>query len=122
MLNKNHFIRFLRHCFLGNGGHLWPLFLRHCFLGNGGHLWPLFLRHCFLGNDKKNIFQVVCGQNLLAPEVFTFDFLKILEAIFEFATRKKAKNGINLCAVGIANACRSGKIEIENVEYDFKRE
>ena len=106
MLNKNHFIRFLR----------------HCFLGNGGHLWPLFLRHCFLGNDKKNIFQVVCGQNLLAPEVFTFDFLKSLEAIFEFATRKKAINGINLCAVGIANACRSGKIEIENVEYDFKRE
>ena len=40
---------------------------------------------------------------------------------FEFATRKEAMNGMNLCAVGIANAVKNGKIVIEDVEYDFKR-
>ena len=41
---------------------------------------------------------------------------------FEFATRKEAMNGMNLCAVGIANAAENGKIVIGDVEYDFKRE
>ena len=41
---------------------------------------------------------------------------------FEFATRKEAMNGMNLCAVGIANAAKNGKIVIGDVEYDFKRE
>ena len=41
---------------------------------------------------------------------------------FEFATRKEAMNGMNLCAFGIANAAKNGKIVIGDVEYDFKRE
>ena len=44
------------------------------------------------------------------------------ESRFEFATRNEAMNGMNLCAVGIANAVKNGKIVIEDVEYDFKRE
>ena len=41
---------------------------------------------------------------------------------FEFATRKEAMNGMNLCAVGIANAAKNRKIVIGDGEYDFKRE
>ena len=41
---------------------------------------------------------------------------------FEFATRKEAMNGMNLCAVRIANTAKNGKIVIGDVEYDFKRE
>ena len=41
---------------------------------------------------------------------------------FEFATRKEAMNRMNLCAVGIANAAKNGKIVIGDVKYDFKRE
>ena len=44
------------------------------------------------------------------------------ESRFEFATRKEAMKGMNICVNGIANACKNGKIVIGDVVYDFKRE
>ena len=43
------------------------------------------------------------------------------ESRFEFATRKETMDGMNLCAVGISNAVKNGKIVIEDVEYKFER-
>ena len=43
------------------------------------------------------------------------------ESRFEFATKKEEMDGMNLCAVGIANAIKNGKIVIEDVEYKFER-
>ena len=40
----------------------------------------------------------------------------------EFDKTKQALEKLQISAKKIANASRSGKIEIENVEYDFKRE
>ena len=40
---------------------------------------------------------------------------------FEFATRKEAMNGMNLCSVAISNAMKNGKIVIDDVEYKGER-
>ena len=40
----------------------------------------------------------------------------------EFDTRKQALDKLKISASRIADAVKNGKIEIEDVKYDFKRE
>ena len=40
---------------------------------------------------------------------------------FEFATRKEAMKGTNLCSVSISNAMKNGKIVIDDVEFKCER-
>ena len=70
-----------------------------------------------LSSKKDEMKSLRDGAKLQKPYVFSNAGSR-----FEFATRKEAMNGMNFCAVGIANAVKNGKIVIGDVEYDFKRE
>ena len=70
-----------------------------------------------LSSKKDKMKSLRDGAKLQKPYVFSNAGSR-----FEFATRKEAMNGMNLCAVGISNAVKNGKIVIGDVEYDFKRE
>ena len=72
----------------------------------------------FTKNELKKVLGLSSKQDKTMKKPYVFS--SPLER-FEFATRKEAMNGMNLCSVAISSAMKNGKVVIDDVEFKFER-